>query len=249
MRFLLPFLVAMATGTNLTAGGVTSPAATTSTASITPTANALILAWVFQNHDAATTNPPTLSGNGLTWVQVATVQFATSNRGRLTVFRAMGASPSTGVVTITHNTTPTEGVVWSIDQWTGTDTSGTNGSGAIAQSNTATGTTSAGSVGVSSAPSAGNPVTGALAQESADGSINDSALSGTKLGESGHTISPDWDGHLMSQYQTGQTLTATLGSFFTGWGGIAIEILNAGGTVSPPPRIAQIMAPQQRMCV
>ena len=108
-------------------------AASYTTASITPTANRLVLAWV---QCAKSTTPNILlSGNGLTWVEVATVVYATSRR--LTLFRAMSASPSTGAVTITfEGDVSVNSCGWSIFELDNVDTSGSNGSGALVQSNT-----------------------------------------------------------------------------------------------------------------
>lgn len=106
-----------------------------STASITPAANNLVLAWV-TNTKATTPDTPTLSGNGLTWVQVATVTWGTigTPTARTTLFRAMGAAPSAGAVTIGFAGVTQTGAAWSIVQFGGVDVSGTNGSGAVVQS-------------------------------------------------------------------------------------------------------------------
>ena len=121
----------LARSATLTSAISDTDATSTTTASITPTANALVLLYAFSNK-ATTPDTPTATGNGLTWVQVATVTVGTH---RITCFRAMGASPSAGAVTIDWvNTQLARGHV--IEQWTGVDTSGTNGSGALVQSAT-----------------------------------------------------------------------------------------------------------------
>lgn len=120
---------------NLTSGVSNTDASSYDTASVSPTANALVLLSVSTRRNAATPAQPTASGCGLTWVVEKTqlsYSAGTPNR-RLTIFRAMGSSPSTGVITISCTDTQTE-AAWSVDQITGTDTSGTNGSGAIVQS-------------------------------------------------------------------------------------------------------------------
>lgn len=107
---------------------------TTTTVSFTPVANDLILMSVLNWDGTAGQNDiPTVTGNGLTWVQVNTVALD-SNRGRLTVFRAMGASASTGAATITFPTNSQGGVVYQVADYAGIDTTGTNGSGAVVQS-------------------------------------------------------------------------------------------------------------------
>src|SRR3989344_9550990 len=63
---------AAVTATHLVSNRAFTDAAIFITASITPTANRLVLAAI-AGSAAADPAPPTLSGNGLTWVQVATV--------------------------------------------------------------------------------------------------------------------------------------------------------------------------------
>ena len=80
---------------NLTSGTNTANLASYSTDSITPSANKLILAAV-SLQDSADSGAPTLSGNGLTWIQIDSLVYSTTGGGhRLTLFRAMGSSPST----------------------------------------------------------------------------------------------------------------------------------------------------------
>ena len=116
-------------------GGSTSNASSYTTTSGTPTANDLILAWVV-NSKATTPDTPTMSGNGLTWVQIDTQAFFTAATPlrRITLFRAMGASPTAGSATIDYAGVNQTGTAWSIIQCSNVDTSGTNGSGAVVQS-------------------------------------------------------------------------------------------------------------------
>lgn len=123
--------------TNLTTSFSNADQSSYTTASISPLANALILAAVAHWSNATIPAPtPTLSGNGLTWVSITTVTLVGGYR--LTLFRAMGASPSSGVVTIDFGGDVQGQIEWSIGQVTGVDTSGTHGSGAIVQSATNT---------------------------------------------------------------------------------------------------------------
>lgn len=112
---------------------------TSATGSYTPTANRLVLAAVASRTGiTADPNIPTLTGNSLTWVQVATVVYdnTSSSRRRITVFRALGASPSTGTLAFDFGGQNQTNVVMLVDEFSGIDTSGTNGSGAIVQSAT-----------------------------------------------------------------------------------------------------------------
>lgn len=117
--------------TNKLQNGNTANAASYNTASHTPTANKLQLLWV--NNSGSTT--PTVTGNGLTWVQVATVLQAAISR-RLTLFRALGPTPSAGASTIDFGGVAQGNCSWVLVEYDGMDTSGTNGSGSVVQSNT-----------------------------------------------------------------------------------------------------------------
>src|SRR3989442_2758141 len=123
--------LAAISATDLTAGGASGNPKSATTASIAPGANQLVLAWVAST---ATPTPgvPTLSGNGLTWVIMAGAVGS-----RISLFRAMGASPTAGPVTIDFGSSTQKSIAWSIVEFSGVDTSGTNGSGAIVR--TATG--------------------------------------------------------------------------------------------------------------
>jgi len=100
----------------------------------TPVANELVLLFIAQRNEAIA---PSVSGNGLTWVEVANVDNVQGQNG-VSVWRAMGSSPSTGsiTVTLTGNTFPAFAVAC---RFSGVDTGGTNGSGAVENSGTADG--------------------------------------------------------------------------------------------------------------
>ena len=94
-----------------------------------------------------TQETPSLTGNGLTWALVTSAN-VDANR-RLCLFRALGASPSAGAITITYTSSQLS-CCWSVVQFENVNTTGTSGSGAIVQSDTDTVT-------------AGTTVTGSLA--------------------------------------------------------------------------------------
>lgn len=125
-------------GSNLTNNVSETDANSYATASVTPTANNLILLTVVNRSGDSVNTKPTATGNGLTWVEIASVNFdiVGTSRRTVTVFRAMGASPSAGAITIDFAGVTQTDCLWSVDQFSGTDTSGTNGSGAIVQSAT-----------------------------------------------------------------------------------------------------------------
>jgi RHS repeat-associated protein len=112
-------------------GPVTVGAGIASGATITlpawsPGANELVLVAVALRDE---TKPVSVSGNGLTFVEIANLDNAQAQTG-VNLFRAMGASPAAGSITVTisGNTLP---AVASATRFPGVDASGTNGSGAI----------------------------------------------------------------------------------------------------------------------
>jgi len=161
----LAFLVALkaaqgvVTPNHLATACSTAAGSSFTTASISPGANRLVLAWV---SDRITTPPtPTLSGNGLTWVQQgSSITFGTN--GRFTLFRAMGALPTSGSVTISFSKSVNY-ACWSIVEYDGVDTSGTNGSGAVVQSVTGTAASTSLTVTLAAFADANNVATGGFA--------------------------------------------------------------------------------------
>lgn len=130
---------AVVAATHLTTNGSATDGTTFTTASITPTGNRLVLAFVY-SASAGSPDQPTLSGNGITWVSVATLMNA-DHDVRVSLYRGMVASPSAGAVTITHTGTMLQ-CLWSINEFDGVDTGGTNGSAAVVQSATGENTAS-----------------------------------------------------------------------------------------------------------
>lgn len=122
---------------NITTGADTDGNSNATTTSISPGANKLLLLSVSSRTGiSANPNQPTITGNGLTWVPINTVIWdeTSSSRRRTTLFRAMGASPSSGTISISFGGQNQTDVIWVVDSLEGADTSGTNGSGAIIQS-------------------------------------------------------------------------------------------------------------------
>lgn len=119
------------TSFHLLTNGDTAGNTVYNTASIAPTANRLVLATIA--HSAGGTQPvPSLSGGGMTtWTQVNTVEI--NGFVRVSVFRALQASPSSGALTITFSSAQ-DRCGWSINEFAGIDITGANGANAIAQS-------------------------------------------------------------------------------------------------------------------
>jgi hypothetical protein len=120
----------VATQTLLTANNHDSDLSSYATASVSPGANELITVMVLSRAVSGTTNAPTLSGNGLTYVQEETGV----DGNRVSCFRAMGASPSAGAITIDFAGQTQMYCYWKVVAWGSVDTGGTNGSAAVVQS-------------------------------------------------------------------------------------------------------------------
>ncbi|HKW14196.1 MAG TPA: hypothetical protein VJS69_06910, partial [Candidatus Krumholzibacteria bacterium] len=126
------------TPTLLTAGTGTVNQKVYATAPIAPAPNALITVAVL-GHASAGAGSPTVSGGGMTgWQEVATTTFESISvpKKRMSVYRAMSATPGSGPITITFNKTESN-AEWIVVQWDGVDISGANGAGAIVQTGTA----------------------------------------------------------------------------------------------------------------
>lgn len=102
------------------------------TASISPVAGRLYIATI-TNRNTSTPPTPTVSGAGLTWVQMDTDTIDSALK-RVTTFRALGYSPSSGALTIGMGGTTITECAWIVDEYAGVDQGGTNGSGAFIQS-------------------------------------------------------------------------------------------------------------------
>lgn len=174
IQFLVPPTPPGVACTLLTSGSSTTDGVSVATASVSPAGNAAIYA-TFASALAAGPAAPTLAGNGLTWTQERTIQYAASNARRMTTFRAMGASPSAGAITSTWGVSQTS-FAWSVVQCTGVDTGGANASAATVQS-------------VSQTASAATTLTATLAALQASSSV---ALGFVGL-DILNTVSPDTD--------------------------------------------------------
>jgi hypothetical protein len=215
---------------SLTSGNSATDSNSYASASISPTSNNLILLAVWG--EAVTENnngyPSSVSGNGLTWVKINDAFGDTFSD--CSVWRALGASPSSGAVTMTFANDQT-GILWQLSEFSNVDTSGTNGSGAIVQTaRTQGGSAAAMSVTLAAFGSANNATFGAFGAYHAGGDDY------THTPGSGFTeiyddqLNPDdWKDTLMTQWRADNdtTVDATLSSAPDAYGAIAIEIKEA----------------------
>ncbi len=153
------------TAANLTYDFNTTGATSYTTASISPAANKLYILTVANKiPSAGTPNTPTVTGAGMTWTQIATRRDTSSgdNGRRITMFRALSASPGSGALTIDLGGQTQGNCAWSVDEFSNIDTTGTNGSGAIVQEadNDVTGTLTSSSVTLAALGSPNNAVYG-----------------------------------------------------------------------------------------
>jgi hypothetical protein len=96
------------------------------TASISPSANKLILIAV-----ASSGTPSSVTGNGLTWTSVTS---KTQSSWTINVYRALSTTtPTPGAVTFGFSGTMNQ-CAWSINEFSNVDIGGTNGANAVVQS-------------------------------------------------------------------------------------------------------------------
>jgi len=122
------------TATQLTAGSSITDGTSYNTASISPAANKLIILAVSSSGGPA--QIPTVTGCGLTW-ELFDSQPIILDGQRLSVFRAMGASPTTGALTISFTATNFV-CLWSVVEIDNAYASTDNGLSAIGVSGKAT---------------------------------------------------------------------------------------------------------------
>jgi hypothetical protein len=215
--------------------GSSSGGTSSTTASISPSANKLILVFV-RIRDTDNIPPSvTLAGCGLTWDEVTNVRWGDSNERRSVVFRSMG-TPSTGVLTITHDDSTVASCAWAVIEIDGVPTTGSNGSDAVRQS--------AGNDGDSDTPSVTLAAFGS-ADHATFGFVNNSGGEAVAQG-SGFTellegfgtttgIQLEWRGSA----DTSVTWTLT---DVSPWGAIALEVVGASFTASSATTLPRLTA-------
>lgn len=121
--------------TTLTSGSDATGVTSKSTASVTLTTNRFYLLTVTTRTDANDPNHATATSTGAIWVEVNSNNYDnTGSQKRTTVLRTMVSSNQTGAITIDFAGQTQSDVVWTLDEFTGMDTTGSNGSGAVVQS-------------------------------------------------------------------------------------------------------------------
>jgi len=133
----------MITANHLTHNQIAASQNSFNTASISPGSNRLVIVAVGSDTTGGAggnPNTPTLSGGGMTnWTQIATIDLSADHHFRITLFRALQASPGSGVIVIDFAGQNQGYCIWSITEFIGVITTGTNGADAVIQSANNTG--------------------------------------------------------------------------------------------------------------
>jgi len=228
----------VAIATAETVSGTATSASSISAASWTPGANDLILVWVACR---STVTVSSVSGNGITFVQVLSDTEGTQAQCTLSLWRGMSGSPSTGQITATLSGTANAAVIQA-HRVSGAITTGTNGADAIGASAIAnTGATDTNAPSVSLTTTAANSrVYGGATHRSQSYSVGagETAISlNLSVGTAGDVTS------LSTEYQdvatpSSVTINGTLGSA-TDWIQGAVEVLAAPTTVTGSASLTQ----------
>lgn len=168
--------------TLLTGASSTTDAISFVTASITPSASKLVCVAVSSRASGAAVDlvDPTLSGNGLTYVKIGSQHLSVSGASpqNLTLFRAMGASPSAGAITIDFGAQTQQNIGWIVAEFGGVVTTGSHGEGAVLQPTFNIGTGTSLTVTLAAFGSADNATLGAFSHIT-----NEGAMAGTGFTE------------------------------------------------------------------
>lgn len=227
--------------TNITSGNQDTSGSSASTSSITPVANKLYLLTVAcRTNLSIDSNTPSVSGCGLTWsivtdgTNTGNVLFDTTSasRKRQVLFRALGSTPSTGSLTIDYGGQTQTGIVWTLEELDGIDTSSPIVQVATNRDTTATASTITATLAAFS--STNNATFGSMA---ADGNPTKTPNVGTGFSQIG-TANNSGDGVVVcSEFRSDNDTTVDI-SWSGGvvdMGAIALEI-KAAGSVAAQPR-------------
>lgn len=215
----------------LTSGANTTNQNSYVTASISPGANRLVLVTVLNFGTGSSPNTPTLSGNGLTY-QLIDTQLYQSNFIRLSLFRSMGASPSSGAITIDFAGQSQDSCHWAVSEFSGVSATGTHGSGAIVQSAKAAPTsTTTGLATLSAFADAANATFGCFAINSSGSNLITPGSGFTEIYEVStgqRNLQTEW------RDSADTSVDATTASA-ENWAVIAVEIASGLQVVTPGP--------------
>lgn len=227
--------------------GSGTAASSFTTASITPVANRLQLLAVTSSK-ATTADIPTVTGCGLTWVEIDHKVYATGSAvsGAVTVFRALGAAPTTGSLTIDFGGSTQISCIWSLQEFSGAKLSGTNGSGAIVQFVDGAGTGTGVTLTLPSFGTNDNVAYGAFVHKANEGTTPGSTGGFSEI----HDVQDGLAIGLETEYQNGIGTIDPSWTTSSAYAGIAIEVLpevprlasNPTASVTPTANRLQLLA-------
>lgn len=205
------------------------------TASLTATANKLYILGVLTYDGTGLT--VSVTGGGLTWDSIA--QTTSTGGVRMSVFRALSASPGAGAALTIDAGGTVSGCAWDVQEFDGIDTSGSNGAGAIAQSKVNDNTGTSLTVTFDSAIGGSNAVYAALG--------HDIQQAGTPGGSYGTTN----EQQLVTEGVTfngiyllpGTTTPSVSWAGSTDNAGVAVEIKDGSVVLNTQQRIASLFIP------
>jgi len=196
------------------------------TASITMDASKLYLVSV-ASHGGPPARTVTPSGGSLTYTSVVSTTFSTiaSAAKRIETFRVMPGSGTTTAITFTWSASVGH-CHWSVDEFTGIDTSGTNGSGAIVQSLSDRSDSASGlTITLAGFGSTGNAAYGYFARAANENLTEGSGF--TALGETTGTETPTTS--CLSEWKLNDNTVDFTATSTGPLAGLAIEIKEATG--------------------
>lgn len=204
-------------GAALTSFATTTDATSFTTSSITPTGNSLVIA-AFLHAKASAVVPTSVVGCGLTWVMFANNDLGVTNR-KLTLWRALGAAPVPGAVTVDFSGVLQDACGWVLVEFANVIQAGTNGSGAIIQVvDTASGNDPSPTTTLAAFSSPDNATYGAFGVANTSGFTAGSGFA--ELGD----VNAAGVGSLMAEWvasnDTSVDATCTSGT----WGAVGVEI-------------------------
>ena len=209
------------TPSNLTSGASSTDATSYATASISPTAHAIVFVTAYSRQAVGTTTP-TVTGDNLT---CATEDSVLQGTNRQTTFiRCRSSATTTGTLTIDFAGNTQTSAAWIVDQFTGSDSTGSAGSGAIVQNPTATtGTSTSTSITLADLSKSSNIYYSVISHDSTD-----NVTAGGTSTELAETETAENSQTLQSQYGTDTTQTTSWLTNSRAWEAMAFEIKSAG---------------------
>lgn len=216
----------------LTSGFSTGDASFYDTGSISPASNRIILAiGATLRNTVDIPSVPSLVGNGLTWIQIIsqTWDHAGTDRGRISLFRAVGPSPSSGVLRFTYSETQRRHT-WAVIELGSLDIGGGGADGIVqaASNKLAASLTPSVSLGAFS-----DIVNGVIGVTHFDGPTNPTVTPGVGFGEIIEQANSEGGGIQVQFAPVNISPVDWTLSLSQETGNIGVELRNA--TPSPPP--------------